>query len=40
LADALHIEVSEGRAAAEEAWSNVHKLKQTSARQVPIWISS
>jgi radical SAM superfamily enzyme YgiQ (UPF0313 family) len=39
LADALHIEVREGREAAEEAWSTVLALKETSARKLPIWIS-
>jgi anaerobic magnesium-protoporphyrin IX monomethyl ester cyclase len=35
LADALHIEVREGRAAAEEAWRNVRALKETCARKLP-----
>ncbi len=43
LADALHIEVREGRPAAEEAWSNVLALKKTCARKLPtklpIWTS-
>jgi radical SAM superfamily enzyme YgiQ (UPF0313 family) len=39
LADALHIEVREGREAAEEAWSTVFALKETCARKLPIWIS-
>ncbi len=39
LADALHIEVRDGRPAAEEAWANVLALKQTCARELPIWIS-
>ena len=36
LADALHIEVREGRAAAEEAWSNVLALRETCARKLPV----
>jgi anaerobic magnesium-protoporphyrin IX monomethyl ester cyclase len=39
LADALHVEVREGREAAEEAWSTVFALKETCARKLPIWIS-
>jgi radical SAM superfamily enzyme YgiQ (UPF0313 family) len=39
LADALHIEVREGRAAAEQAWTNVFALKETCSRKLPIWIS-
>jgi anaerobic magnesium-protoporphyrin IX monomethyl ester cyclase len=39
LADALHVEVREGRTAAEAAWSNVYALKDTCARSLPIWIS-
>lgn len=39
LADALHLEVRDGRPAAEEAWANVLALKQTCARELPIWIS-
>ena len=35
-ADALHIEVREGRAAAEEAWTNVLALKETCARKLPV----
>jgi anaerobic magnesium-protoporphyrin IX monomethyl ester cyclase len=36
LADALHIEVSQGRAAAEEAWATVFALRETSARTLPV----
>jgi hypothetical protein len=36
LADALHIEVSQGCAAAEQAWSNVFALRETSARTLPV----
>jgi hypothetical protein len=36
LADALHIEVREGRAAAEESWSNVLALRETCARKLPV----
>ena len=39
LADALHVEVREGREAAEGAWSTVFALKETCARKLPIWIS-
>src|SRR5579872_724860 len=39
LADALHVEVRDGRPAAEEAWANVFALKETCARKLPIWIS-
>jgi len=43
LADALHIEVREGRPAAEEAWATVLALKETCARKLPlklpIWTS-
>ena len=39
LADALHVEVRTGRAAAEEAWATVLALKETSARKMPLWIS-
>jgi anaerobic magnesium-protoporphyrin IX monomethyl ester cyclase len=39
LADALHAEVRHGRAAADEAWTGVLALKETSARKAPIWIS-
>ncbi len=39
LADALHVEVREGRSAAEEAWTKVSALKGTSARTLPICIS-
>jgi radical SAM superfamily enzyme YgiQ (UPF0313 family) len=36
LADALHIEVREGRPAAEAAWANVFALKETCARKLPV----
>jgi hypothetical protein len=36
LADALHIEVREGRGAAEEAWTNVLALRETCARKLPV----
>jgi radical SAM superfamily enzyme YgiQ (UPF0313 family) len=36
LADTLHVEVREGRPAAEEAWSNVLSLKETCARRLPV----
>jgi radical SAM superfamily enzyme YgiQ (UPF0313 family) len=36
LADALHVEVREGRPAAEEAWSTVLALKDTCARKLPV----
>ena len=39
LADALHVEVRTGAAAAQEAWAAVEALKETSARKMPIWIS-
>jgi anaerobic magnesium-protoporphyrin IX monomethyl ester cyclase len=39
LADALHLEVREGREAAEAAWANVFALKESCARKLPIWIS-
>jgi len=43
LADALHIEVREGRDAAEEAWATVLALKETCARKLPtrlpVWTS-
>jgi hypothetical protein len=43
LADALHIEMREGRAAAEDAWCNVQALKETCARKLPtrlpVWMS-
>jgi len=43
LADALHTELREGRAAAEDAWRNVEALKQTCARKLPtrlpVWTS-
>jgi radical SAM superfamily enzyme YgiQ (UPF0313 family) len=43
LADTLHIELREGRAAAEEAWSNVLALRHTCVRKLPtrlpVWTS-
>ena len=43
LADALHIEVREGRSAAGEAWSSVLALKDTCTRKspvkLPVWTS-
>ncbi len=43
LADALHLEVREGSAAAADAWGHVLSLKETCARQgatkLPIWTS-
>jgi radical SAM superfamily enzyme YgiQ (UPF0313 family) len=39
LADALHLEVREGRDAAAGAWENVLALRETCARKMPIWIS-
>ena len=39
LADALHAEVRQGKAAAEQPWARVMALKETSARKVPLWIS-
>ncbi|PWT98022.1 MAG: B12-binding domain-containing radical SAM protein [Terriglobia bacterium] len=39
LADALHIEVRHGAAAAGEAWSNVLALRETCVRKSPLWIS-
>jgi radical SAM superfamily enzyme YgiQ (UPF0313 family) len=43
LADALHIEMREGRAAADGAWCNVQALKETCARKLPtrlpVWTS-
>src|SRR5450759_2188052 len=36
LADALHIEVREGRGAAEEAWATVLALRETCARKAPM----
>jgi anaerobic magnesium-protoporphyrin IX monomethyl ester cyclase len=38
LADALHIEVREGRDAAQEAWAKVLTLKETCARKLPVKI--
>jgi anaerobic magnesium-protoporphyrin IX monomethyl ester cyclase len=40
LADALHVEVREGRAAAEAAWAHVHALKEICGRKLPIWTCS
>ena len=39
LADALHLEVREGRDAASGAWDHVLALKETCARKMPLWIS-
>ena len=39
LAEALHVEVREGRETAEGAWATVFALKETCARKLPIWIS-
>ena len=39
LADALHLEVREGREAASSAWDNVLALRQSCTRKMPIWIS-
>jgi anaerobic magnesium-protoporphyrin IX monomethyl ester cyclase len=39
LADALHLEVRQGRDAAASAWSNVLALRETCARKMPLWIS-
>jgi radical SAM superfamily enzyme YgiQ (UPF0313 family) len=39
LADALHLEVGQGRDAAAGAWSNVLALRETCTRKMPIWIS-
>jgi anaerobic magnesium-protoporphyrin IX monomethyl ester cyclase len=39
LADALHLEVRQGRGAAESAWTNVLALRETSTRKMPLWIS-
>jgi len=39
LADALHLEVRQGRDAAAGAWQNVLALRETCARKLPIWIS-
>ena len=39
LADALHLEVREGREAAADAWSNVLALRETCTRKMPLWIS-
>lgn len=39
LADALHVEVRSGVAAAQDAWANVLALKETCGRSLPIWTS-
>jgi radical SAM superfamily enzyme YgiQ (UPF0313 family) len=39
LADALHLEVREGKEAASSAWENVLALRETCTRKMPIWIS-
>ena len=39
LADALHVEVRDGRSAAVSAWERVMALKETCSRKVPLWIS-
>jgi radical SAM superfamily enzyme YgiQ (UPF0313 family) len=39
LADALHLEVREGRNAAASAWNDVLALRETCTRKMPIWIS-
>jgi anaerobic magnesium-protoporphyrin IX monomethyl ester cyclase len=39
LADALHLEVRQGREEAADAWSKVLALRETCARKMPIWIS-
>jgi radical SAM superfamily enzyme YgiQ (UPF0313 family) len=39
LADALHLEIRNGRDAAASAWSNVLSLRETAVRKMPIWIS-
>ncbi len=39
LAGALHTEVREGAAAAEEAWAHVLALREPCARRAPLWIS-
>ena len=38
LADALHTEVRDGRAAAADAWSRVLEWKDTGTRKTPLWI--
>jgi radical SAM superfamily enzyme YgiQ (UPF0313 family) len=39
LADALHLEVRQGRDAAEGAWSEVLALRESCTRKMPLWIS-
>jgi anaerobic magnesium-protoporphyrin IX monomethyl ester cyclase len=39
LADALHLEVREGRDSAEDAWNRVLALRESCTRKMPIWIS-
>jgi radical SAM superfamily enzyme YgiQ (UPF0313 family) len=39
LADALHLEVREGKEAASSAWNDVLALRETCTRKMPIWIS-
>ncbi|HEY2019097.1 MAG TPA: radical SAM protein, partial [Bryobacteraceae bacterium] len=39
LADALHVEVRDGRDAAADAWARVRVLRETCARKMPLWIS-
>jgi anaerobic magnesium-protoporphyrin IX monomethyl ester cyclase len=39
LADALHLEVRSGFAAAEGAWAGVMALKDTESQKNPLWIS-
>ncbi len=39
LADALHVEVRAGRAAASDAWRHVMELRATCERKIPLWIS-
>ena len=39
LADALHLEVREGRETAQGAWEEVLALREACARKLPIWIS-
>ena len=39
LADALHLEVREGREEAADAWSKVLALREKCERKMPLWIS-
>jgi radical SAM superfamily enzyme YgiQ (UPF0313 family) len=39
LADALHLEVRQGRDAADGAWDKVLALRETCTRKMPLWIS-